>query len=258
MCFSKLSKREQHIKLIFLPKERSQNKEYLPEKRVIEIVKAISDIGNRYGFVGEMKNKDQEKSSKRSHKYDVWIAKEIKKNTNLINCFEEIRLILDWAIQTKANIFSYSFESAYVEQNIWHKELFKKHKISPIDIKDIDNKRILFRCSNQLHFIYILKDSDLEYEGLKMKMCVGGKSYKDKVKHGRSTILSIRDEKNEPHVTMEIDNDRNNITQIYGKGNSTVKEEYRQMILEFLLFATDYENLKNKNLIKLMNLEQTL
>ena len=61
-----LTKREIFIKSIFLPEERSDKKTYLLEEEVDEIIKAISDIGDRYGFVGDKINKDLEKSSKRN------------------------------------------------------------------------------------------------------------------------------------------------------------------------------------------------
>ncbi len=79
MSSIELTKRELYIKSIFLPENKSQKKNYLSEKDVDEIVKAISNIGERYGFIGDEESKNPDKSSKRKHKYDVWIAKEIKK-----------------------------------------------------------------------------------------------------------------------------------------------------------------------------------
>jgi hypothetical protein len=253
-----LTKREQHIKSIFLPEQKSKKKEYLPEERVLEIVKDISSIGERCGFVGDKESDDLEKSSKRKHKYDVWIAKEIKKDLNLLNQFNKIRLILDWAIQTKADIFSYSFYEAFKLQEIWHKELFEKYNIEELRIQEVDNDRVLYRCSDKIHFIYLLNAEDLTYEGKLMSMCVGMDNYKSKVRNGRSIIISLRDEKNQPHVTTEIDTQSCNIVQQYGRGNSTPKPEYKGLIIEFILFATNYENLEGDEIIRLLNLEQTL
>lgn len=258
MSSAGLTKRELYIKSIFLPENKSQKKDYLPEKEVDEIVKAISSIGERYGFIGDEENEDVEKSSKRKHKYDVWIAKEIKKNANLLDEFNKIRFILDWAIQTKANIFSHSFDNAFQEQAKWHQEMFEKYDIEDLKIKDVDNNRVLFRCSNKNHFIYLLEAKDLVYEGKLMSMCVGGDFYKTNVKNGRSIIVSLRDGKNEPHVTTEINVKSGMIVQQYGKGNSPPLPEYKKMLLEFILFATDYSKIENAETLKLLNLNQTL
>ncbi len=246
-----LTKRELHIKSIFLPENKSGKKEYLSEDKVNEIIKQISNIGERYGFIGDKENKDLEKSSKRKHKYDVWIAKEIKKNLDLLNQFSKIRFIIDWAIGAKVDIFCYSFEDAFNKQEQWHKEMFEKYNIEDFKIQEVDNNRVLFRCSNKKHFIYLLTENDLIYEGKKMSMCVGQKYYMSKVKNERSVIVSLRDEKNCPHVTTEIDIKSGTIIQQSGKGNTIPSTEYKKMMLEFVLFATGYTRLKNDETIHL-------
>jgi len=258
MDFSDLTKRELHIKSIFLPEIKSPQKEYLSEEKVYEIIKGISGIGERCGFVGNKENQDLEKSSKRKHKYDVWIAKEIKKNLDLLNQFSKIRFILDWAIQTKADIFLYSFDEAFKQQEAWHKELFAKYDVEELEIQEIDNDRVLFRCSDKKHFIYLLTAEDLTYEGKAMSMCVGGDNYKTSVRNNMSIIISLRDEKNQPHVTTEIGVQSGDIIQQYGKGNSNPLPEYKRLFLEFVLFATNYEELNNNETLRLLNLNQTL
>jgi len=252
-----LTKRELHIKSIFLPKDRSDKKEYLEEERVDEIIKFISDFGESYGFVGDKESKNLEKSSKRKHKYDVWIAKEIKKNIDLLNQAPKIRLIVDWITGTKADIFSYSFENAFIEQEKWHKEMFEKYNIEKFNVQKVDLERVLFRCSNKTHFIYLLTASDLNYEGKQMSMCVGGDHYKSKVRNNRSLIISLRDEKNHPHVTIEIDVQSGSIIQQSGKGNSVPIPEYKKMITEFVLFSTNYANLKDSEVVHFLNLNLT-
>lgn len=253
-----LTNRELYIKSIFIPEQKSLKKEYLPESKVYEIIKQISSIGERYGFIGYEENKNQEKSSKRKHKYDVWIAKEIKKDLTLLDEFVKIRFILDWTIQTKSNIFLYSFNEAFELQKKWHEEQFKIHNIEELNIPKIDNDRVLYRCSNNSHFIYLLNENDLKYEGQAMGTCVGGSNYKLKVKKENSIIISLRDKNNEPHVTTEIDVDRGEIIQSLGKGNKEPKQEYQIMIAEFILFATKYNNFKNLEIIRLLNLNQTI
>jgi hypothetical protein len=165
---------------------------------------------------------------------------------------------LDWAIQTKCDIFSYSFNEAFELQMKWHKELFKRYNIEELKIQEIDNERVLYRCSDKKHFIYLLEEKDLKYEGSKMSNCVGGENYKSKVRNNRSIIISLRDNKNNPHLTIEIDTFTKIVIQQYGKGNSSPLPEYKNMILEFILFATNYDKLENNEIIKLLNLNQTI
>lgn len=248
-----LTKRELYIKSIFLPENRSPKKQYLSEEKVNEIIKEISAIGERYGFVGDKENQNSEKASKRKHKYDVWVAKEIKKNIDILNQFEKIRFILDWTTQTKTAIFSYSFDEALVLQEKWHKEMLEKYDIKELKISQVDNDRVLFRCSDKKHFIYLLTEDDLSYEGNMMGMCVGQDSYKSNIRNGRSMIVSLRDEKNCPHVTTEIRVKSGSIIQQYGKGNTSPISEYKKIMVEFVLYATNYTKLKDETIINLLN-----
>jgi hypothetical protein len=257
MNFRVLTNRELYIKSIFLPENKSTKKDYLSEDKVDEIIESISNIGERYGFVGDKKSENSEKSSKRKHKYDVWIAKEIKKSLDLLNRFNDIRLIIDWAIETKADIFTLSFDESFLLQDDWHKEMFKKYDVEELKIKKIQNERVLFRCSNKKHFFYLLTADDLTEEGKKMGMCVGGENYKSNIRNGRSIIISLRDEENNPHVTTEINVNSGNIVQQYSKGNSIPPSIYRKMMIEFALFSTNYEKFEDIEIIKLLNLNQT-
>lgn len=77
----------------------------------------------------------------------------------------------------------------------------------------------------------VMSKNDLEVEGNKMNHCVGG--YCDYVESGRSTIYSLRDPKNEPHVTLEAEDNNFDFAQIMGHSNSDPKKEYKEMIKEW-------------------------
>jgi len=249
-----LTKRENYIKSIFLPKKRSEKKQYLPEDKVNKIVSEISNIGNKLGFIGNEKSKNKKKTDKRKHKYDVWIAKEIKKDFTIADRFSDIRLIIDWASNSRANIFNYEFEGAFRQQEVWHNEMFVNYNIENIQIPDIDKERIIFRCSNKEYFFYLLTEKDLQYEAKYMSHCVSGQHYKKKIKNLESLIISLRDSKNKPHITIEIDVNSKKVLQQYGKGNSTPKKEYKKMIIEFALFASGYQNMENEKVLNFLNL----
>ena len=78
-----LSSREEFIKKIFLPDQQKEGVEYLSEDEVNKIVLQISQVGQNLGYFGINVIKDKDKNDKRKHKYDVWIAKEVKKNQSI-------------------------------------------------------------------------------------------------------------------------------------------------------------------------------
>lgn len=241
-----LTKREEYIKKTFFNN--------LPEKESEEIVKKISSIGESIGFIGVNVNSDSTKTEKRKHKYDVWISKEVKKNNHLIDRIIDFRLIIDWVIENKIDIFKYSFTEAFDAQMQWHQEKFQELKIKKLECPDVDEDRVVFRFSDKNHFIYLLKPKDLNFEGSAMGHCVSGGNYKSKIKNKQSILLSLRDSKNMPHVTMEIDIKSRKVVQQFGKGNKAPIPKYINMIIEFAMFSSGYKDLKNKELLKFLNL----
>lgn len=219
-----------------------------------EIVKQISNIGNSIGFVGQSINQNTNKSDKRRHKYDVWIAKEVKKDLDILNRKFDIRLIIDWAIDTKADLFVYDFSEAFEEQSKWHVDMLNKYDIQDINIPDLDHDRIVFRFSDKKHFLYLLSENDLKYEGQTMGHCVGGQNYKHKIKNKTSIILSLRDQANKPHVTMEIDVKTASMVQQYGKGNKEPVLKYKKFLKEFVLYASNFHGIENPETLKFLNM----
>jgi len=254
-----LTEREEHIKSIFLPEKRSPKKVYLEESKVEEIVKKISEIGENIGFIGNEISMNSKKAEKRRHKYDVWIAKEVKKNLTIIEKPQDFTLIADWAITTKANIFNYSFQEAFQEQAKWHKEKFKDYNIEELMIPELDLKRVIYRCKDNF-FFYLLNSNELNYEGKLMKNCVKGQRYKKKVDNGEALIVSLRDEDNRPHVTMEIGINKisgkiqGRVIQQFGAANTTPKKKYRKKLVEFLLFSTGFKDMEDREVLEFLNL----
>lgn len=249
-----LSNREIFIKKIFLPDNRSPDKVYLPEEEVDILVKKISEIGDSIGFIGNSLSNDNKKNDKRKHKYDVWIAKEVKKNPLLIDRISEIRLIIDWVLSNKINVFEYSFELALEKQKEWHNKMLVEYNIEEINIPQIEHDRIVFRCSNPKYFIYLLNEKELTYEGKMMGHCIGQDFYRKKIKNNQSIVLSLRDTNNEPHVTIEIDVKKGEVLQQYSKGNSIPPKRYIKLLHEFAFFYSNYPDIKNKDVLKFLNI----
>ena len=249
-----LTKREEYIKTFFIPLIKKEDISYMSDSEAEKIVKKISEIGDQLGFFGQNISKDSEKSEKRKHKYDVWIAKEVKKNPGILQRAIDIRLIIDWAVDTKADLFAYDFEEAFSEQANWHQQMLLQYDIEDIQIPELEPDRIVFRFSDKKHFLYILSADELKYEGKSMGHCVGRSDYKSRVKNKTSIILSLRDDKNEPHVTIEIDTGKSTVVQQYGKGNHTPILKYQKMLKEFVLFASNFKGLENADTLKFLNM----
>jgi hypothetical protein len=249
-----LSNRELFIKSIFIPNDKKDGVEYMSEGEVEDIIKKISQVGESLGYVGTNLSKDDLKNNQRKHKYDVWIAKEAKKNISILDRIVDLRLIVDWAIETKIDLFAFTFQEAFESQAFWHLEMISRYEIEKINIPNIDEERIVFRFSDKKHFLYLLNAEELKYEGKVMGHCVGGNNYKQKIKNGLSIILSIRDSKNNPHVTIEIDVPSRMVIQQQGRANQEPIKKYKNFIKEFLLFSTDFGNLDKKEIIKFLNI----
>jgi hypothetical protein len=203
------------------------------------------DVISKIGEIGEIVN---------TTKYNVWLAKEIKKDLSLIEDLNNFQLVIDWAKCTKADIFNFSMSEAMIAQKEWHDSKFSNVEITKIDIPNIDQNRIVYRCSDQKHFFYLLNHNELEYEGKIMKHCVD--SYKEIVRKQDAFIVSLRDLNNEPHVTIEVNRVRKQTVQIRGKANCDPSKKYKTMIKEFALYATGYENFKqDKEILDLLNLD---
>lgn len=249
-----LTKREEYIKTFFIPIKKKNGIIYMSDSEAENIVKKISNIGQNIGFIGQNTSQDLDKIEKRKHKYDVWIAKEARKDLSILDRIIDIRLIIDWATDTKVDLFSHNFKEAIEEQNKWHQQMLIQYEIDDIKIPEIDQERIIFRFGDKNHFLYCLNSNDLKYEGQTMGHCVGGANYKTKVKNKLSLILSLRDKKNEPHVTIEIDVKSSQVVQQYGKGNKEPILKYKKLLKEFALYASNFKGIENPETLKFLNM----
>jgi hypothetical protein len=198
-------------------------------------VKSILEIGRLVG----------------THKYDIWIAKEVKKNPDILFNVKDVQYIIDWANRTRPNISPMSFKEAFKASENWHKNM-KFEDVERSEIKEED-ERIIYRCSDGKHHFMLLRPEDLSEEGNIMKNCVGG--YVEKVRHGRSLIVSLRDEKNVSHVTIEVDVETGMSIQIRGKANTDPSGKYKRLIAEFAIFAAGYGEQMDKEILELLNMK---
>ncbi len=187
-------------------------------------------------------------------KYNVWLAKESKKNPDILN-LDKIRYIVDWAQIEKPDILSLDFNNAFSRSEEWHKEL--KQNFKNISKQNLSESRIVYRCSDKEHFFIKLKPDELALEGELMGNCVGGFSYINRLKKREIIILSLRDKDNLPHVTIEICNKTGREVQTRGKCNEIPKKKYMNLIAEFALYAInpDQDQKLDEELLKLLKLK---
>lgn len=198
-------------------------------------VKSISEFGRLIG----------------THKYDIWIAKEFKKNKELLNNLKDIQYIIDWAKQERPNISELTFEQALEKSKYWHSQLKFNENLQRE--KNIEDERIIYKCKDKKHFFILLRPEDLDEEGEMMGNCVG--TYKDKVMASKCLIVSLRDEKNQSHVTIEIDTETGTTIQVKGKKNEEPIPKYQKLITEFAIFASGYNDVVDEELLEIMNMK---
>lgn len=197
-------------------------------------VKTISELGRLVG----------------TNKYNVWIAKEVKKKPEILSNLNDVQYIIDWAVKANPDINVMSFNEAFTLSTEWHKNI--KYDENATNKEKEDDNNVLYRCRDKKHFFMILTPEELHQEGEVMKNCVGG--YTEKVRNNRSLIVSLRDEKNESHVTIEIDTQTGMTLQVKGKTNTEPAPKYQKLITEFAIYASGFGTLMDKELLDLMNL----
>lgn len=187
-------------------------------------------------------------------KYAIWMGKEAKKDQTILS-YEKLQEIIDWAQSTGPNILAMNYSQALEEAKKYHEGL-KGQKLKKAN-ETINSKRVLFKCSDGKHFFYSLKPRELKREGNLMGNCVGSNElYAKKLRNGLIKIISLRDDKNLPHVTCEINMVNGESVQIKGKENQEPISKYLNFISEFGIWAagdnfTEEEKNKLNELMKI-------
>ena len=82
--------------------------------------------------------------------------------------------------------------------------------------------------------VRLLTEEAYRREGKNCSNCLQGGAYWDDDPGRRTEILSLRDRDNEPHATMAVSrNEDDLVMELQGKGNSMVNEKYFKYLYEF-------------------------
>ncbi len=142
----------------------------------------------------------------------------------------DVRYIADYfngSQEIPDNVWQMDWQSVFALSEEWHDQIGKGYKFTG----DYQHKDIVYKFDNGFTIVDVNTEHDLGIEGQKMGHCVG--TYCDDVASGKTTIYSLRDKKNDPHATIEV-NSGGGVDQIKGNGNSKPKDRYAKMILQWL------------------------
>lgn len=162
---------------------------------------------------------------------------------------EKLNHIIDYLISPrgKKRFDRMTFEEAEKQTNKWSKWL--KKRISEGD--DPEHVKELFLLKNNWKAVSLHSAKALSYEGSVMQHCVGGGSYNDRVFDNRISIISLRDENDNPHATIEINNKNNTIVQIQGKNNKALNQKYVSILVDYIKKSKiPFENINKHSLDK--------
>jgi hypothetical protein len=144
--------------------------------------------------------------------------------------------------RTPAEIKNMGIADVVAKSQEWHRKMAEARK----DPTKFSRKELMqgtenvLPASKNMNWVDVKGSDALSLEGNIMGHCVGGSNYCSAVNKGTTKIISLRDNKGFPHVTIELTaNDKgvfDKVAQIKGTANNS-PEKYFTQIDEFL---TDY------------------
>lgn len=140
----------------------------------------------------------------------------------------EIEHIIDYLQSEKApkRLKKMSYKEALKSTKKWNDALIRKAE-NCVET-EMDTKEFM-KFNAGYKFVELVGKQAFLREGNLMRHCVGSYYGKDDV-----VIYSLRDSKNNPHCTIEVQKSGNNINQIKGKGNGSIHPNYIKYVLSFL------------------------
>jgi len=184
-----------------------------------------------------------------------WMRKAMERGDTLYEVnitgefFQQIYHVLDYfRANPDLNISRMSVPEAIRQSERWTEELNKKAS-SAEDKTGLEEVR---KYPDGFRWVKVTSAQSLDREGKLMKHCVG--SYCNQVSSGSTIIYSLRDKKNEPHCTVEVQS--NKVNQIKGKANGPVDNKYIKYVQDFITTPvvgkqyTEVRDLYNTGLIK--------
>ncbi len=182
-----------------------------------------------------------------------WMKRALEKGEEVFSVIltksfmDKVKHAIDFLVSADApsDLTRLTVPEAIKQSEKWVKSLVKKSKGATVG-----QAELFYEHDDGFYWVELKDAEALNYEGNKMGHCVG--SYCQQVNLGKSRILSLRDLKDEPHCTIEIN--QNWISQIKGKQNKAVIPKYHRYVQELLEkklsgFNADSREVENVGLI---------
>ena len=147
-----------------------------------------------------------------------------------------------------------TFDMALDAAHQWHEhmaeELARQNKRQELLKKSLVGVQHIMDLPGNMAAYQLMTPDALDFESEYMGHCVGKGSYDADVASGRTKIYSIRDERGEPHVTLEVRG--TGVHQIKGKQNKAPVRKYVPAVVKFIesQHLEIVNDLKNLGLIR--------
>ena len=147
-----------------------------------------------------------------------------------------------------------TFDKALTAAKNWHEhmseELAKRNRGRELFEKSLKGAKYVMDLPDNMFAYQLTTEEALDFESEYMGHCVGKGGYDAGVKNGLIKIYSIRDERGEPHATLEVRG--NEVHQVKGKQNKSPIRKYIPAIKHFIETQKldVIHDLKNLGLIK--------
>lgn len=140
---------------------------------------------------------------------------------------EEREHIIDYLISSAAptRLRKMSYAQAKTAAEKWSAANQKKGRDR---VETAEDTELLEDLGDGTRIVKLLTKRAYEREGFLMRHCLGGYT------PGSSSVFSLRDKNNEPHVTFEMTKKGDTIQQVKGKGNGSIHPKYIDPTLAFL------------------------
>jgi hypothetical protein len=120
-------------------------------------------------------------------------------------------------------------DALYREAQSWIAKAVQIHRVA----LDPAEEEILMELADGWLIVRMKTERALDRESSIMQHCVGEGSYDRILMSEASALLSLRDLRNNPHVTVHINVEENALYEVRGKGNAIPKREYRKFMKPF-------------------------
>jgi hypothetical protein len=167
-------------------------------------------------------NKDHENYEEIIRWCEVNLKNYLKKRLENVG---EIEHILDYLQSNKApkELRGLQYHAAANNAHRWVQAMNKKGR--GIVETDVDTETV-YDFKDGFRLVKLINKAAFEREGALMSHCVA--SYHDK----NTSVYSLRDGKNNPHCTIEVNGDQ--FQQIKGKGNDSIHPKYVSYVIKIL------------------------